>query len=126
VHSQLNAPIRASLAGEGLSLSHVILLENLIIRGEANGTQLAAAMSLTNGAVTQLLKKLEAVGLVTRTRREEDRRILHVQATHKARDRFERLHASTASELTEAFDGWTVRDIEKLQHLLTRLTIESK
>ena len=104
-----------------MSLSHVILLRILILKGEATPSELATGLTLTNGAVTQLLKKLEAMGLITRSRNEQDRRIVHVKITEKAKRRFSQLHMATLNELSEAFSGWSITDIEQLHRLLEHL-----
>lgn len=122
----LRAPVKASLAREGLSVRDVILLRTLIIAGDATSGELSSALLVSKGAVSQLLKKLESDGLVTRARWKGDRRVVHVQPTDTARERFAKMYAATYDGLAEAFDGWTVKDLEKLQRLLTRLTSETK
>lgn len=125
-NARLSAPVRASLAGERMSVRDVILLRTLIFAGEATASELSNALLVTKGAVSQQLNKLESDGLVTRTRRARDRRVVHVQATTRARERFAKLHAATSGGLSEAFDGWQVKELQKLRQLLTRLTVDTK
>jgi MarR family transcriptional regulator, organic hydroperoxide resistance regulator len=122
VLARLHAPIRAALADSGMSLSHVTLMKILILKGEATASELAEELALTNGAVTQLLKKLEKEDLVTRERKDHDRRIVHVKLTEKARKRFSQLRTATLNELNEAFNGWAFSDIDRLRQLLAQLT----
>lgn len=118
---QLNAPFRATLSENGLSRSHILLLRTVMTSRETTAGELAEALLVTNGAVTQLLKKLEAEGWITRTRGEHDHRIVYVRATEKTKRRFEKLHISTVDDLAEVFNGWAMNDIEKLGRLLTRI-----
>lgn len=122
----LRIPVKASLAREGLSIRDVSLLRTLIFAGDATSGELSGALLVSKGAISQLLKRLESDGLVTRTRWKGDRRVVHVQATNAARERFAKLYAATYEGLAEAFDGWKIKDLEKLRRLLTRLTSDTK
>lgn len=122
----LRAPVKASLAPQGMSVRDVILLRTLMIAGETTSGELSEALLITKGAVSQLLKKLESEGLVTRARWKGDRRVVNVRATNAAKERFAKLYAAAYDGLAEAFDGWDVKDLEKLRRLLTRLTSDAK
>lgn len=123
VLTQFHSPIRSALAAEGMSLSRITLLETLVRKGEATASQLARDLMLTNGSVTPLLKELEAERLLTRVRRRGDRRIVHVQATKKAREQLESLYLATPRELRSMFANWTVDEMKTLLDLLGRLNI---
>ena len=68
-----------------------------------NGTmgEVSEAVSLTNGTVTTMVKKLEAKNLVERTRDSEDKRILRVRLTEKGRAIYD-CHENFHKELTHA------------------------
>lgn len=89
-------------------------------------SKLADSMMVTKGAVTQFIDKLEADGLVTRTRLPNDRRVFLVKATAKSRARFDKIRFAAIGELSQTFDGFEVDDIRKLQKLLGRLLIRRK
>ena len=69
-----------------------------------------------------VLPALEAAGLVTRKRSAEDRRVVDVKLTSKARKRFEKVRRASVDMLSEAFEGWTLPEIAQLQQLLEKLS----
>ena len=66
--------------------------------------ELAEAQSITPSSATQLVDRLVRMGLVERLREDEDRRLVRVQLSDSARQRFEdmvRLHLRSLAALTE-------------------------
>ena len=71
-------------AGHDLTFSQYITLKTLD-GGRAGVTELARAAQLHPGAMTRVLDKLEAQGLVARVTDPQDRRALHVDLTDEGR-----------------------------------------
>ena len=94
--------------------------------GPTTATELADSMMVTNGAITGTMEKLEAVGLITRTRMSSDHRVVLVEPTEMAKARFEKLRFAVVDELTHSFQGWEFRDIKRLQDLLDRLVTRNR
>jgi DNA-binding MarR family transcriptional regulator len=69
----------------GINLSDARCLDVLDVLGPLTAGELAAAASLSPGAVTSLMDRLEDLDLVTRTRDEGDRRRVVVELTDHAR-----------------------------------------
>ena len=67
-------------AGHELTFSQFVTLKTLA-RGIASVTDLARAAELNPGAMTRLLDRLEAKGLIERVADPEDRRALHIHLT---------------------------------------------
>jgi len=105
-----------------MSFGQMVLLRVLVQKGKASPKELAEALSVTTGNITGLLDKLEAAGLVTRTRSAKDRRVVHIELTAKARQRFRKVQRAAVDMLSEAFEGWTQPQITQLQDLLERLS----
>ena len=105
-----------------MSFGQMVLLRVLVQKGKASPKELAEALSVTTGNVTGLLDKLEAAGLVTRTRSAKDRRVVHIELTAKARQRFRKVQRAAVDMLSEAFEGWTQPQITQLQDFLERLS----
>lgn len=102
-------------------------MQTLIARGgPTTATELADSMMVTNGAITGFMNALEEEGLITRTRMPIDRRVVLVEATEKARTRFEKLRSAAIEELGDTFNGWDTDDLRKLQKFLDRLMIRDK
>lgn len=79
--------------------------------------ELATKLSLESATLSPLLKRLEAVGYLTRPRHPEDERALQVALTPKGRKLRER-----ALEIPPAMMARLDMDIEELQDLHRRLT----
>ena len=122
VMAQLHGCVRGAFAEDGMSVGQMALLRALIHRGTATPKDLAEALSVTTGNITGLLDRLEAAGLVTRKRSAEDRRVVDVELTSKARKRFEKVRRASVDMLSEAFEGWTLPEIAQLQQLLEKLS----
>ncbi|MGY4515972.1 MarR family transcriptional regulator [Lysobacter sp. HA18] len=95
-------------AGHDLTFSQYITLKTLG-SGRAGVSELARAAQLHPGAMTRLLDKLEAQGLVARVVDPQDRRALHVDLTDAGRslwteisDCGRRVHARAMQGLDDA------------------------
>ena len=77
----------AAAAALGINLTDLRCLEILLHQESALPSRLGAALGLTTGSVTAMLDRLEALGLVTRTRDAADRRKVIVRATPLATQR---------------------------------------
>ena len=100
-------------------------LEALMLLHQAGSAvsmhQLAEAQSITPSSATQLVDRLVRIGLVERLREDEDRRLVRVQLSEAARQRFEemmRLHLRSLAVVTEPLSD---PDLRALVDLLTRL-----
>ena len=83
--------------------------------------QLAEALSITPSSATQLVDRLVRLGLVERLREDEDRRLVRVQLSEAARQRFEemmRLHLRGLAAVTEPLSD---AELETLVGLLARI-----
>ncbi|MFT4178311.1 MAG: MarR family transcriptional regulator [Thermomonas sp.] len=72
-------------AGHDLTFSQFIAIKRLAA-GTASVTELARAADLNPGAMTRLLDKLEARGLLVRVADPDDRRALHIHLTDAGRE----------------------------------------
>jgi len=73
-------------AGHDLTFSQYIAIKKLADGTTASVTDLARAADLNPGAMTRLLDKLEARGLLARVADPRDRRALHIHLTDAGRD----------------------------------------
>ncbi|RUU00200.1 MarR family transcriptional regulator [Mesorhizobium sp. USDA-HM6] len=70
----------------------------LLYGGPQSASAVAVATGLTPAAVTALIDRLEARGLVTRIRSLEDRRKVVIEATERTRELSERYYGAIARE----------------------------
>src|SRR5467141_1884677 len=117
----LHGRMRSGLAARGMTLPQMFLLRFLIERGTATPKELAAKLGVTPGNITGLVNKLEAAGLVTRSRNNKDRRVVELRPTAKAKRGAEAVHAAAVEGLMAAFKQWSTREILGLKALLERL-----
>ena len=69
----------------GIGLAESQTLSLLILHGDLLPSQLAAGLVMTTGAVTNLLDRLVAIGLVQRTPHDSDRRKVVISLTERGR-----------------------------------------
>jgi DNA-binding MarR family transcriptional regulator len=78
---------------------HLLLLQ---IAGAPNGmttvSDLVNTLSLTQSAVTELVQRAEAAGLVERTPSREDGRVVHLSLTRLGSERLAAVHAALGPE----------------------------
>lgn len=77
---------RPLLSPLGLTYTQYITLLSLWERDGVTVKELGAKLFLDSGTLTPLLKKLEAMGLITRTRDKEDERSVIIELTAKGQD----------------------------------------
>jgi len=71
----------------GLSSSHCLVLETLIKSGgKMNMSEISASLNRSKSTCTQLVTKLEVLGLVNRVMSHLDKRCAHVTLTQKANE----------------------------------------
>ena len=103
----------------GLTYPQFIVMMVLWEKGQTTMKALTEELLLDSNTLTPLLKKLEAAGLVQRSRNRDDERVLDVAATDKGMAlKLEGQRASLA--LAEA-PGETLEGVLELQQRLTRM-----
>jgi MarR family transcriptional regulator, organic hydroperoxide resistance regulator len=118
----VTARLRIALLREGLPFSRFVVLRLIASRGPTTSKALAGAMGVTTANMPGLIDRLEAEGLVTRTRNREDRREVLVEATPKGRKTLRRLKDTAMEGLVEAFDGWTEAELKAFLTSLERFS----
>lgn len=90
---------------DGAALGEVLWAEN---EGDPlSATRLRWRIGMTSGATNALIARLEARGLVTRTRESEDRRIVTLRATAEARTRTDPFLRPSAGRLQDALESYS-------------------
>ncbi|MCR8985539.1 MarR family transcriptional regulator [Brevibacillus laterosporus] len=81
-----------------LSQNHVMLLVGLKLTNSLKITEIAERFFITAGAATSMCDKLEELGLVSRIRTKEDRRVVLVVLTEKGQDKINELFKGFSKE----------------------------
>jgi DNA-binding MarR family transcriptional regulator len=74
-----------------------------------------------NGAMTRMLDRLEAKGLLRRVRSEADRRIVHLELTKEGKRIADLIPYGLSKVLNEHLEGFSKDEFKQLQSLLRRM-----
>lgn len=109
-----------------LSRPHMRILFHVAkAREEVAVKDLAEMLSVTPGAVTQLLDGLEQMGLVRREEDTRDRRVIRIKLTEFARGELEDLRRSYLDSASQIFDVLCDTEIKELLKLLEKVSTHS-
>lgn len=88
--------------------------------GCSTAADIARSACSDTGAVTRLLDRLEAKGLVHRVRSEEDRRVIHLELTEEGQRVAANVPRIIAQLSNEILDGFSEAEFEQFRDLLNR------
>jgi DNA-binding MarR family transcriptional regulator len=103
----------------GLTYPQFIVMMVLWEKGATTMKALTEELMLDSNTLTPLLKKLEAAGLVERSRNKDDERVLDVAPTPKGMAM--KLDGQRASVALAAATGETLEGVVEMQQRLTRM-----
>jgi DNA-binding MarR family transcriptional regulator len=83
--------------------------------------ELARLNCSDTGAMTRMLDRLEAKGLIERTRSAQDRRVVHLKLTAEGHRVADRIPYGLSSVLNEHLAGFSPAEFEQLKSLLQRM-----
>jgi DNA-binding MarR family transcriptional regulator len=95
----------------------VMILKN---RGDTAAV-LSRGMECDTGSMTRMLDRLEAKGLVVRTRSTDDRRRVQLELTEAGRDKAERLVKAISDVLNRHLAGFSAEELELFKGFLRRM-----
>ncbi|WP_144634712.1 MarR family winged helix-turn-helix transcriptional regulator [Bordetella genomosp. 13] len=94
----------------------------LLCKGRADTpAELARLNGVDTGAMTRTLDRLEAKGLVRRTRSLEDRRVIRIELTDSGKEKGRQIPAYIAKVLNHHLRGFSPEEVCQLRHLLRRM-----
>lgn len=103
---------RMGLRSDGVLGSHWSLSEARVIhevadagRAGTTGSEIASALDLDAGYVSRLLRRLERAGIAYKARSSRDRRRVIVRLSSTGLDAFDRLQASSRTQVTDLLAG---------------------
>lgn len=120
-HKAVRALAERQLAATGSNLSTVIIARIVAEEPGLSQRQIAERMHVQAPTIVRHLDRMEAEGLITRTRDEADRRVQQVRLTPKGRRvraRLETVTDATSASLTEIF---TAAELAAFEEYLDRL-----
>lgn len=117
----VDAATQAEIVRTGLTHSRFGVLEALLHLGPLCAKDLAKKILRSKGNLTLVIENLERDGLVTRTRRADDRRVQTVELTRKGRKLIGGMFPRHAGEIVKALDALTATEQEELRRLCRKL-----
>jgi DNA-binding MarR family transcriptional regulator len=128
VRAQVLAAIDAELARDEflapleVTSAQLIVIVNLAGRECAtSASELCKGISYDAGAMTRMLDRLEAKGLVRRTRSPDDRRLVNLELTQAGQAAYPRLREISMRVLNRSLRDFTHTEAGTLESLLLRL-----
>ena len=98
----------------GLGITDMKALSALVQEGPMTAGQLAKRLSLTTGAVTSVIDRLQRQSLVERAPDANDRRKVIVQVNQRTLDSGENVYLSMGSAFSALLDTYTTEQLEFL------------
>jgi DNA-binding MarR family transcriptional regulator len=117
---QLDAEMRTSLAGVGLTKEEFKVLMQLHASPQTHGA-LCRQLEVSTGAMTNRLDKLERAGLVRRSQDPNDRRGVMLTLTPSGAERLDAYIDLGAHRERQLLEGLSRSDKRQLNELLTKL-----
>lgn len=105
-----------------LSHSHICMLMYIKNEDTCIVTNIARHLRITLSAVTNLVNKLFEMGLVTRIRSEEDRRIVVVRLTDKGRDILKKIDETRTKLFEVYFSNLSEEELHSLLNIINKIS----
>ena len=110
------------LAQLEMSAAQYIIVANLAGPHEPkSAADLCKVISYDAGAMTRMLDRLEATGLIRRRRSAEDRRLMHVELSEEGQAAYPRMREIAMGITNAMLRGFTKTEARQLESLLTRM-----
>jgi MarR family 2-MHQ and catechol resistance regulon transcriptional repressor len=122
-HRTLERLAIVSIEASGAGLSDFGIMELLLHKGPQPVNEIGRRISLTSGAITSAVDRLEARGLVTREAHESDRRARIVRLTARGEKEAGKLFAGHKAAMDQAASGLSKSERATLIELLKKLGI---
>jgi DNA-binding MarR family transcriptional regulator len=106
---------------QGISNAQVRAVVHLAEYGPQTMGELAAGLKITTPSTTGLINPLADMGLVERERDDEDRRVVRVRLSQKAKSMAGAVLTQRRHEIERAFDGMSTEAMENFLDGLHRL-----
>lgn len=110
------------LAPLELSAAQFIVIANLAGAEEPkSASDLCKGISYDAGAMTRMLDRLEAKGLIRRNRSPHDRRLMHLELTEEGRGAYPRMREISLTVANRFLRGFTKAEARQLEGMLARM-----
>lgn len=121
VYHSLNRMLDQEMAPLGLTAMQWRPIAMLYMGRADTPAELARLNGMDTGAMTRALDRLEAKGLLHRTRSQQDRRVVKIELTTLGEAKAKEIPANIARSLNHHLRGFSTDEVTQLMHLLRRM-----
>lgn len=111
-HEKISRRVRAVL-GDALTPVQYLLLGIITEEGPISMSEIGERVTMQKQQVTSVINQLEEKGLVTRARRSENRRVVWLEVTPRARELEEEIVRQTQQAFRSLFESLTDEETEE-------------
>jgi DNA-binding MarR family transcriptional regulator len=105
-----------------LSAAQFIVIATLALADSAtSSSELCRGISYDAGAMTRMIDRLESKGLIRRSRRPDDRRVVYIELTEEGARAFPRMKALSMGVVNRFLRGFSQTEARQLEGYLTRM-----
>jgi len=122
--SVLDAAFEADLELSKLEISSaqfIVIAALVNTEGVKSASDLCKGISYDAGAMTRMLDRLESKGLIRRTRRPDDRRVVYLELTEEGHRAFPRMRQVSMGVVNRFLRGFSQAEARQLESFLTRM-----
>jgi MarR family multiple antibiotic resistance transcriptional regulator len=109
------------LAALEISAAQYIIISVMAKRGVDSAAQLCKDLSYDAGAMTRMIDRFEAKGLISRRRCPEDRRLVKLELTEAGVAALPKLRACSVRVLNRFLRGFTQAEARQLESFMVRM-----
>jgi MarR family multiple antibiotic resistance transcriptional regulator len=109
------------LAALEVSAAQYVIISVLAKRGVDSAAQLCKDLSYDAGAMTRMIDRLEAKGLISRRRCPEDRRLVKLELTEAGLAALPKLRACSVRVLNHFLRGFSPEEARQLEGFMVRM-----
>jgi DNA-binding MarR family transcriptional regulator len=109
------------LAALEITAAQYVMLMGLAAEDQESTSHLCHKMSYDPGAMTRMVDRLEAKGLVRRRRCPDDRRVVNLDLTEEGRASVPKMRTCAAAVMNRFVRGFSKEEVRQLESFLTRM-----
>ena len=111
----------AEVAALEVTAAQYVIIAQLAEKEANSSAQLCKSFSYDAGAMTRMVDRLEAKGLLERRRCPDDRRLINLELTEAGKALFPKMKAIAAAVQNRFLRGFTKDEVRQLERLLGRI-----
>ena len=112
----------AELSALEISAAQFIVIATLALAdAPKSASDLCRGISYDAGAMTRMIDRLETKGLIRRSRRPDDRRVVHIELTEEGSRAFPRMKEISMGVVNRFLRGFSQAEARQLESFLTRM-----